>query len=59
MTVELENEEKPNAGFGNLLTKWLVAMPMFSSLMVLLTNEQFFGNSVWESLRATGNSAPK
>jgi hypothetical protein len=59
MTTDLKTQEQSRPQFRNLISKWMVALPLFSSRMVILTAHKFFRNSAWENLRAKGELLTK
>lgn len=52
--METQHQETIKTGLWTHAMKWMVAVPIFASLMALLTKKAFFGNSLWEALRCTG-----
>ena len=57
METQPQPQEAPKTGLWTHAAKWMIAVPMFASLMAFVTTKDFFGNSIWEALRATGESA--
>ena len=57
METQPQPQETPKAGIWTHATKWMIAVPMFASIMAFVTTKSFFGNTIWEALRATGESA--
>lgn len=59
METRPQQQDVTKTGIMTLATKWMVTLPMFATLMAFVTTQEFFGNSLWEALRATGDSASK
>jgi hypothetical protein len=55
--METQPQITPKTGILTHVTKWMIALPMFAALMAYVTTKSFYGNALWETLRATGDSA--